>query len=865
MHIQTGTKRCVINEDSFTLWHQRLGHISIERIKRLVNDGVLNTLDFTDFDTCVDCIKGKHTNKSKKCAKRSSTILEIIHSNICCPDMDVQVQKYFITFIDDYSRYMYLYMLHHKSEALEAFKVFKAEVKKQCGKQIKIVRTDRGGEYYGRYTEDGQVPGPFAKFLQDNGMVGQYTMPGSPDQNGVAERRNRTLMDMVRSMLSGSKLPKSLWVEALKTAVYILNRVPTKAVPKTPFELFKGWKPSLRHIRVWGCPSEVRIYNPQEKKLDPRTISGYFIGYAEKSKGYMFYCPSHSTRILESRNTKFLKNDSVSGSDLSRNFIPVDQPSTSSERLVIIYNTPQAQTGVEQPINEVPQPAENTPVDQIVHENPEIIEQPVEQHGPQENVGSTLRRSTRERKSAISSDYVVYLQESDYNVGAKNDPESFSQAMSCNESKLWDSKGNIERYKARLVAKGFTQREGIDYTETFSPVSKKDSLRIVLALVTQFDLELQQMDVKTAFLNGDLEEEVYMKQPEGFFSSDGENLVCKVKKSIYGLKQASRQWYLKFHEVISSFGFVENIMDQCIYQKVSGSKICFLILYMDDILLATNDRGMLHEVKQFLSKNFDMKDMGDASYVIGIKIHRDRHKGILGLSQETYINKVLERFRMKDCSPSVAPIMKGDKFNLNQCPKNEFEREQMKNIPYASVVGSLMYAQVCTRPDIAFAVGMLGRYQSNPGIDHWRAAKKVLRYLKGTKEYMLTYKRFDHLEVVGYSDSDFAGCVDSRKSTSGYIFMFASRAISWRSVKQTLTATSTMEAKFVSCFEATSHGESVQRTLCYSVLSSSSIFPPHVHQNLKEAAKIDNVSQLYKLIERNGNILRYFDARLRCT
>ncbi|KAL4319722.1 hypothetical protein GQ457_18G015860 [Hibiscus cannabinus] len=772
----------------------------------------------TRCDQEEDCIKGKQTNKSKKGAKRSSTILEIIHSDICCPDMDVQGQKYFITFIDDYSRYMYLYMLHHKSEALEAFKVFKAEVEKQCGKQIKIVRTDRGGEYYGRYTEDGQVPGPFAKFLQDNGIVGQYTMPGSPDQNGVAERRNRTLMDMVRSMLSGSKLPKSLWVEALKTVLYILNRVSTKAVPKTPFEFFKGWKPSLRHIRVWGCPFEVRIYNPQEKKLDPRTISGYFIGYAEKSKGYRFYCPSNSTRIVESRNAKFLENDSVSGSDLSRNSIPVDQPSTSSERLVIIYNTPQAQTGVEQPINEVPQPAENTPVDQVVHENPEIIEQPVEQHDPQENNLTTML----ELKMILSHFHKPWAAMNQRYDAMKDEMNSMKnnevwdlvslpdgvKAIGCKwvfKTKK-DSKGNIERYKARLVAKGFTQREGIDYTETFSHVSKKDSLRIVLALVTQFDLEFQQMDVKTAFLNGDLEEEVYMKQPEGFSSSDGENLVCKLKKSIYGLKQASLQWYLKFHEVISSFGFVENIMDQCIYQKVSGSKICFLILYVDDILLATNDRGMLHEVKQFLSKNFDMKDMGDASYVIGIKIHRDRNKGVLGLSQETYINKVLERFRMKDCSPSVALIVKGDKFNINQCPKNEFEREQMKNIPYASVVGSLMYAQVCTRPDIAFAVGMLGRYQSNPGIDHWRAAKKVLRYLKGIKEYMLTYERSDHLEVIGYSDSDFAGCVDSRKSTSGYIFMFASGAISWRSVKQTLTATSTMEADFVSCFEATSHG-----------------------------------------------------------
>ncbi|RVW98226.1 Retrovirus-related Pol polyprotein from transposon TNT 1-94 [Vitis vinifera] len=207
------------------------------------------------------------------------------------------------------------------------------------------------------------------------------------------------------------------------------------------------------------------------------------------------------------------------------------------------------------------------------------------------------------------------------------------------------------------------------------------------------------MDVKTAFLNGELEEEVYMKQHEGFPFSD------------------------------------ENVIDQCIYLKVSGSKVCFLVLYVDDILLATNDKGLLREVKQFLSKNFDMKDMGEASYVIGIKIHRDRFQGILGMSQETYINKVLERFLMKDCSPSVSPIVKGDRFNLNQCPKNDLEREQMKNIQYASTVERLIYAQVCTKPDIAFVVGMLGRYQSNPGLDHWRAAKKVMRYLQGTKDY----------------------------------------------------------------------------------------------------------------------------------
>ena len=446
------------------------------------------------------------------------------------------------------------------------------------------------------------------------------------------------------------------------------------------------------------------------------------------------------------------------------------------------------------------------------------------------------------RRSAIPDDYIVYALDHESDLSMDNDLVSFKEAVESNNSKKWynamkeelksmidnnvwvmtelpegskrvgckwvfktkrDSMGNVERYKARLVAKGYTQKDGIDYKETFSPVSKKDYLRIIMALVAHYDLELHQMDVKTAFLNGDLEEEVYMDQPQGFETTGQESLVCKLKKSIYGLKQASRQWYLKFNNTILSYGFVENTVDTCIYMKVTGSQFVILVLYVDDILLAANDKGMLRDVKEFLSKNFEMKDMGEASYVIGIEIFRDKSQGVLGLSQKAYINKVLERYRMDKSTASPVPIQRGDSFSRSQCPQNDLERKEMENIPYASVVGSLMYAQTCTRPDISFAVGMLGRYQSNPGVHHWKAAKKVLRYLQGTKEHMLIYRRSNNLEVIGYSDSDYAGCVDTRKSTFGYLFLLADGAISWKSAKQSVIATSTMEAEFVACFEAT--------------------------------------------------------------
>jgi len=299
-----------------------------------------------------------------------------------------------------------------------------------------------------------------------------------------------------------------------------------------------------------------------------------------------------------------------------------------------------------------------------------------------------------------------------------------------------------------------------------------------MAFVAHFDLKLHQMDVKIAFLNGDLFEDVYMDQPDGFVESGKRHMVCKLRKSIYGLKQASRQWYLKFDNVVTSLGFKENAVDQCIYLKASGRKFIILVLYVDDILLTSNDVDFLCDTKQMLTTHFDMKSLGNASFVLGIEIHRHRTHGILGLSQKGYIERVFDRFNMKSCKPCTTPIQKGEKLSKSQCPKDDDGTAKMDKAPFAFTVGSLMYAQVCTHPNIAFVVNVLGRYLSNPGLPHWQAAKRVMRYLQGTKDYMLTFRRSDCLELTGYSDSDYGGCPDDFKSTSGCIFMLAEGAVS---------------------------------------------------------------------------------------
>jgi len=312
--------------------------------------------------------------------------------------------------------------------------------------------------------------------------------------------------------------------------------------------------------------------------------------------------------------------------------------------------------------------------------------------------------------------------------------------------------GSIDKFKARLVAKDIIQIEGIYYKETFSPVVRFASIRLLLTLVAHLDLELFQMDVKTAFLNENLEEEIYVDQPIGFVLKGQEDKVCRLKRFIYGLKQSSRSWYFRFPQAITSFGFAMVSEYHCVCVKRTTRGIMFLTLYVDDILLVGNNLEMINTTKQWLSSFFEMKNMGEVRYVLGVKIVRNHPKKFLGMCQVAYIKGVLERFQMHYSKPDI-PVEKGLTFNLDQCPKTDQEKEKIKDVSYASAIGSLMYVMLCTRPDICFAVGLVSRYQSNPGPTHWQAVKRIMCCLHGTIDLVLCYQGGD-LKLRGYSNAN---------------------------------------------------------------------------------------------------------------
>ncbi|WVZ74821.1 hypothetical protein U9M48_022948 [Paspalum notatum var. saurae] len=457
----------------------------------------------------------------------------------------------------------------------------------------------------------------------------------------------------------------------------------------------------------------------------------------------------------------------------------------------------------------------------LCHITPELnapteVFEPTREINPKEDNNEAPRKSKRQRvEKSFGNDFIVYLMDdtptSISEAYASPDADNWKEAVQSELDSIlsngtwelterpygckpvgckWVFKkklrpdGTIEKYKARLVAKGYTQKEGEDFFDTYSPVVKMTTIRVLLFLPVSYGLIIHHMDVKTAFLNGELEEEIYMEQPDGFVVKGQESKVCKLLKSLYGLKQGPKQWHEKFDTTLTSAGFAVNEADSCVYYRYGGGKGVILCLYVDDILIFGTDIDVINEVKSFLSTKFDMKDLGEADVILNIKLIKDE-SGIT-LSQTHYVEKVLSRFGYIDSKPSPTPYDPSVTLKKNK-------RIGVNQLKYSQIIGSLMYFASATRPDISFAVSKLSRFMSNPGIDHWHALERVMCYLKETMSYGIHYSV--HPAVLeGYSDANWISD-DKLYATSGYLFMLGGGAVSWRSCKQTILTRSTIEAE----------------------------------------------------------------------
>ncbi|SJL19090.1 uncharacterized protein ARMOST_22698 [Armillaria ostoyae] len=367
--------------------------------------------------------------------------------------------------------------------------------------------------------------------------------------------------------------------------------------------------------------------------------------------------------------------------------------------------------------------------------------------------------------------------------------------------------GSIEHHKARLVAKGYSQRPGFDYTETFSPTPKWAALRAVLALGALEDLELWSVDISSAFLNGELTEEVYMEQPEGF-EEKGKEWVWCLFKSLYGLKQAGREWHKKLHATLTdAMGFEQVKCEHSIWVYKRDDERIIVPVFVDDMTIAARTPEDVSKVIDDLKKHFKLCDLGPTSYLLGVEIKRDHARRTLTLSQRQYILDILQRVGMADCNPVSTPLDPNVKLTADQSPKTPEEYEMMWTIPYLNVLGSVAYLAIATRPDVAYPVSVLSRFSKNPGTAHWEVLKRLLRYLKGTIDYRISYapdleSQPQVFDFKTYCDADHGGDKDNGRSMSGYVVKMGTGAISWMSRLQAFMTLSTTEAEYVSAVSA---------------------------------------------------------------
>lgn len=838
------------------LWHKKLSHLNFKTMNTLVRREMVRGLpqiEFCQDGLCEACEKGK----SKKASHRSKEMtsitepLQLIHMDLFGPVnvMSMARKRYALVMVDDYSKYTWVLFLQSKDEATQLIIDHIKKIEVEAGLPVRIIRSDNGTEFKNAYLN---------QFCTEKGISRQYSAPRTPQQNGVVERKNRTLVEAARTMISQSNLPTYFWAEAINTACYTQNRtLINKEHDKTPYEIMANKRPTLSYFHVFGAKCFVlKDGNEHLGKFDPKAEEGIFIGYSLEAKAYRIYMIKDQ-KVIESLNVTF--DDTK---------LPSLQREKDSESLIIenlhedfsdTEEEPEVDTGI---INNNVNDSSPTNDSRITTSRTQDASRSTTHYGESSvsasnNSGGAGEGSTSHtqhnyeqgetsrpylpRQRVWSRDHPFELIIGDPESGVRTrratedecnyagfisetEPKKVEDALKdpdwviamqeelnqFERQKVWtlvprprnrsvigtkwvfrnklDEQGIVTRNKARLVAKGYSQEEGIDYDETYAPVARLEAIRMFLAFAAHQDFKVYQMDVKSAFLNGKLEEEVYVEQPPGFENPKLEDYVYYLFKALYGLKQSPRTWYDTLSEFLIENGFIRGVIDKTLFHKMHKKDMILVQVYVDDIIFGSTNDSLCKRFAKLMQSKYEMSMMGELTYFLGLQVSQ-KQNGIF-IWQSKYIRDLLTKYHLEDSTPAHTPMPTATKLDQDKTGK------KVDITSYRGMIGSLLYL-TASRPDIMFATCLCARFQSDPKESHLIAVKRIFRYLKGTPNLGIWYPKGTGFDLVGYTDSDFAGCKIDRKSTSGSCQFLGRRLVSWYSKKQHSVSTSTAEAEYI--------------------------------------------------------------------
>lgn len=877
-----------LKELKLDLIHKRLNHLSSDYLVKTINNTTgytLTTNSSTKLSNCDSCHYSKMTkNISYLPLKSPEEILSYFDLDIAGPFriLGLRGERYFITFTCRKTRATWVYPIKYKSDAIDKLIELYNLIQNQFKINIKGLHLDNAKEF---------TSTKWDIFCKDKGIYNDYTSPYSPEQNGIAERLNRYILERLIAITSQKAIPLILWPYIIKAIVHIKNRTYNSIIKTTPYEAITKTKPDISYIKILGSlcytliPKEVRT-KQDLSKLANKANKGILVGW-ESSNNYLVYIPDSkkviSTRDLIIKEELSYKNEFLIEEDysllLEEESIDFDfiTKSTSNNKRI----EPEAsntdnnnnKTSIEVEENDSTSDSESESSDDSDDEssvehnrnsskNSKNTTSENTSESTSKNTRYNLRSNPKSNLSLTDTSTSIYNLASHAYLTSKiegnsnnnsekiiinktkdsiiSEPKSYEEAISINNpyrdywikamqkeldtleyNNTWSyytntsSNNNIKplktrwtyklkesynsdivEFKARFVAKGFEQLYGRDYIESFAAVIKQMSWKLVFALAILNNYYIYKIDMVSAFTQGGIDTQLYLIPPKGLNSilklnnSTSDLKYLLLNKALYGLKQSARIWHFTLIKVLKELGFKPLYADSCIFINKNTSII--ICIYVDDLAILGLDKSEIKSLINSIKEHFNIKDLGPISDFLGIEVNIDYTEGILKLSQTKYINKILEKYNLLNCNPIYTPVDTKLKLvpNIEQASKEEIKE-------YQGIIGSLLYLVLGTRIDITYIVIKLSRFSSNPSKEHFTAIKRVLRYLSGTKEYSLTYKRSGSSYISSYCDSDYAGDTSTAKSTLGYIFYLAGGPISWRSKLQSIVAQSTTEAEYI--------------------------------------------------------------------